>query len=162
MTAAGWISIPVAILARCEKNRANHFRAVIPAPVRSPVNENGLKSGITGQNLPRIAGGWITFNNTFDIFAKTTKHVSRQELTIREQDNNRFGKNVHDSYRSRFRIFTRRCRRASYRQIPDATEIFRLSTEPNIGMATSSSQVSFVRRRIPSPSDPITKAVPPE
>lgn len=80
------------------KEPCEPFQAVIPAPVRSPVNENGLKSGITGQNLPRIAGGWITFNNTFDIFAKTTEHVSRQELTIREQDNNRFGKNVHVSY----------------------------------------------------------------
>jgi hypothetical protein len=54
-----------------------------------------------------------------------------------------------------------RWRRASYRQTPEATETFRLSTEPNIGMLTSRSQVSRVRRRMPSPSEPITSAVGP-
>src|SRR5438067_7258466 len=55
----------------------------------------------------------------------------------------------------------RRWRRASYRQTPDATDTFRLSTEPNIGMLTKRSQVSRVRRRMPSPSEPITSAVGP-
>lgn len=51
-----------------------------------------------------------------------------------------------------------RCRRASYRQTPLATETFRLSTAPRIGMLTSSSQVLRVSWRMPAPSAPSTNA----
>src|SRR3546814_9997941 len=45
-----------------------------------------------------------------------------------------------------------RWRTVSYRHTALATLTLRLSTEPSIGIATRSSQVSRVRRRIPSPS----------
>ena len=51
-----------------------------------------------------------------------------------------------------------RRRRASNRQTPAATETLRLSTVPCMGMLTSWSQVSRVRRRMPSPSAPSTQA----
>lgn len=54
-----------------------------------------------------------------------------------------------------------RCRSASYRHTPLATDTFRLSTAPFIGMLTSSSQVLRVSWRIPSPSAPSTRATGP-
>src|SRR5450759_3314959 len=51
-----------------------------------------------------------------------------------------------------------RCRLATNKQIPALTETFKLSTRPSIGMRTSSSQVSRVRRRSPSPSALSTQA----
>ena len=51
-----------------------------------------------------------------------------------------------------------RCRRDSLSTMPVATDTFRLSTVPNIGMLTSRSQCSRVRRRMPSPSEPMTQA----
>src|SRR6185436_20834647 len=51
-----------------------------------------------------------------------------------------------------------RWRTASYRQIPLATETFRLSTPPSIGMDTSASQVLRVSWRMPVPSAPSTSA----
>ena len=51
-----------------------------------------------------------------------------------------------------------RCRRVSAITMPVDTEIFMLSTVPNMGMDTSASQCSRVSRRIPSPSLPITHA----
>jgi hypothetical protein len=58
-------------------------------------------------------------------------------------------------------FFTERCRTASYRQTPLATDTFRLSTLPAIGIFITISQVSRVRRRMPSPSAPITSATGP-
>ena len=55
----------------------------------------------------------------------------------------------------------RRCRSASYRHTPAATETFRLSTAPAIGMRTSSSQVLRVSWRRPAPSAPSTRATGP-
>jgi len=51
-----------------------------------------------------------------------------------------------------------RCRSASYKHTPLATETFRLSTAPRIGIATSSSQVLRVSWRRPAPSAPSTSA----
>src|SRR5690606_15527786 len=53
----------------------------------------------------------------------------------------------------------RRCLTVSYKQTALATLTFRLSTEPSMGICTSSSQVSRVSRRMPSPSAPITQAM---
>ena len=47
--------------------------------------------------------------------------------------------------------------RLSNRQIPVATDTFKLSTVPAIGNLTKKSQFSRVKRRIPSPSAPMTK-----
>ena len=47
-----------------------------------------------------------------------------------------------------------RCRRVSYRHSAAATETFRLSTWPNMGMRTRASQRSRVSRRNPAPSAP--------
>lgn len=58
-------------------------------------------------------------------------------------------------------FFTPRCLTASNRQTPLATDTFRLSTVPAIGIFMTSSQVSRVRRRIPSPSAPTTIATGP-
>src|SRR3546814_20591731 len=52
-----------------------------------------------------------------------------------------------------------RWRTVSYRHTALATLTLRLSTEPSIGIATRSSQVSRVRRRIPSPSATSTQAM---
>ena len=46
----------------------------------------------------------------------------------------------------------------SKRTTPAATDTLRLSTSPRIGMRTSRSQLSRVRRRMPSPSAPSTQA----
>ena len=51
-----------------------------------------------------------------------------------------------------------RLRRDSNKMTPLATETLRLSTCPNMGILTSWSQVSRVRRRMPSPSAPSTHA----
>lgn len=51
-----------------------------------------------------------------------------------------------------------RRRTVSYSAIPAATETFRLETAPAIGMRTSASQRSRVRRRKPLPSAPSTQA----
>ena len=51
-----------------------------------------------------------------------------------------------------------RCRRVSAITMPADTEMFMLSTVPNMGMDTSASQCSRVSRRMPSPSLPITQA----
>ena len=48
-----------------------------------------------------------------------------------------------------------------YIMIPAATEAFRLSRAPFIGRETAMSHFSAVRRLIPSPSAPMTSAVPP-
>ena len=52
-----------------------------------------------------------------------------------------------------------RRRRDSNRHTPLATETFRLSTLPRIGMRTRRSQRSRVSRRMPSPSAPSTHAI---
>ncbi len=52
-----------------------------------------------------------------------------------------------------------RRRRDSNRQTPLATETFRLATLPRMGIRTSRSQRSRVRRRMPSPSAPSTQAI---
>ena len=52
-----------------------------------------------------------------------------------------------------------RCRRASKRAMPVATETLRLSTSAAMGIRARKSQVSRVRRRRPSPSPPMTIAV---
>ena len=49
-------------------------------------------------------------------------------------------------------------RRSSNRSMPVATETFRLSTVPNIGMLTISSHSSLVSRLRPFPSSPTTSA----
>ena len=51
-----------------------------------------------------------------------------------------------------------RCRFASNRQIPAATETFRLSTCPASGMRASTSHRSRVKRRRPAPSAPSAHA----
>ena len=53
---------------------------------------------------------------------------------------------------------TRRCRTASKRQMPVATDTLRLSTCPMIGMLARASHRSRVRRRSPAPSAPSTHA----
>jgi|GEM_PF-3307583 len=55
------------------------------------------------------------------------------------------------------RPYYERCRTASNKQTPEATETFKLLTVPAIGMFIRLSQCSRVRRRIPAPSAPITK-----
>jgi len=52
-----------------------------------------------------------------------------------------------------------RWRSASYKHTPLATETFRLSTAPRMGMLTSSSHFFRVNCRMPAPSAPNTKAV---
>lgn len=59
------------------------------------------------------------------------------------------------------RYFGARCRTASNRHTPLATDTLRLSTVPAIGICITSSQVSRVRRRMPSPSAPMTSATGP-
>ena len=54
-----------------------------------------------------------------------------------------------------------RWRTASYKHTPLATDTFRLSTAPRIGMLTSWSHVLAVSCRMPSPSAPSTKATGP-
>ena len=54
--------------------------------------------------------------------------------------------------------FSTRWRRVSASTIPVLTDTLRLSTVPSMGMETSASQCSRVRRRMPSPSLPITQA----
>ena len=56
----------------------------------------------------------------------------------------------------------RRWRSASYRHTAEATETFRLSTAPIIGILTSRSQVLLVRSRMPRSSAPSTKATGPD
>src|SRR6478735_10299607 len=51
-----------------------------------------------------------------------------------------------------------RCRCASYRSIPQATDTLRLSTLPTWGRRTTKSQCRRVSSRSPSPSPPITSA----
>src|SRR3990172_11517450 len=53
------------------------------------------------------------------------------------------------------------CLLASNKHTPALTDTFKLSTLPSIGMRTSWSHVSRVRRRKPSPSAPSTQASPP-
>src|SRR3954462_3806896 len=55
--------------------------------------------------------------------------------------------------------FLRRRRTDSNRHTPADTETLRLSTSPAIGIFTSRSHVSRVRRRMPSPSAPSTQAI---
>ncbi len=54
-----------------------------------------------------------------------------------------------------------RCRTASYKQTPAATETFKLSTVPSIGSLARKSQCLAVNCRMPSPSDPSTIAIAP-
>ena len=58
-------------------------------------------------------------------------------------------------------IYYPRWRTASYRHTPVATDTFRQGTLPSMGMRIRKSQFSSVRRRMPSPSAPITSAMPP-
>ena len=53
------------------------------------------------------------------------------------------------------------CLRTSYKQIPLATETFKLSTLPNIGIRTVRSHNSRVKRRRPVPSAPRTRPIGP-
>src|ERR1041385_2748276 len=55
--------------------------------------------------------------------------------------------------------YSARLRRDSNRHTPLATETFRLSTLPRIGMRSRRSQRSRVSRRMPSPSAPSTHAI---
>ena len=55
--------------------------------------------------------------------------------------------------------FDRRCRTASNSTMPAATDTFRLSTCPRIGIDTSQSHRSRTSRRSPVPSAPSTSAV---
>ena len=54
--------------------------------------------------------------------------------------------------------FSTRWRRVSASTMPVLTDTLRLSTVPSMGMETNASQCSRVRRRMPSPSLPITQA----
>src|SRR5690606_39245474 len=66
------------------------------------------------------------------------------------------------SRRARRSYITCRCRTASNRTTPAATETLRLSMSPGIGMRARPSQCSRVSRRRPSPSPPSTSATLPE
>ena len=49
---------------------------VAPKEIRPTMHHNRMQTGITGQDLPRAAGGGITLHNILYIFAKAAKHRS--------------------------------------------------------------------------------------
>src|SRR5450830_1736579 len=156
------------------------LQAAIPAAVRDAVQNDRVQARITGQDFPGVARCRIAFNDAGNIFSKLSKHnvavnaecailivyrqVCRRWAGFPDVKNGITRGDIarRGSRRAAQYYLGRRCRRASYRQTPDATETFRLSTEPNMGMLTRISQVSRVRRRMPSPSEPMTNAVGPE
>ena len=43
-------------------------------PVRQPVQQDGMKAGVTEKNLDRALGGWIAAENGIDLFPDGSKH----------------------------------------------------------------------------------------
>ncbi|MNT50691.1 hypothetical protein D3C72_1876220 [compost metagenome] len=56
-------------------NEAPHpLHAPRPAPVRPAMHDDGVQARITGQHLPAIAGGRVTFDDAVDVFAQVVEH----------------------------------------------------------------------------------------
>ena len=76
MVAPGWISIPVTVRLNCETIRASSVNARSVHTVSRAMQQDGMKTGVTEEDLQRALGGWIAVENGVDLFADGPKHTA--------------------------------------------------------------------------------------
>ncbi len=68
--------MPVTLRLNCETIRASSVKPASVQPVSHAMQQDGMKAGITEEDLQRALGGWIAVENGIDLFPDGPKHTA--------------------------------------------------------------------------------------